>query len=122
LVNWVTTGTPPKSANEPTPGGSVGILATSPSSAVGTRPICPWPMTAIYTGSGATNVASNYTCGGDLDAYPPTAGTNYVATICLGVRTPDGQEDKNKLNYAEQGINPGACEGINDVPNDNSKR
>jgi hypothetical protein len=118
LVKWAETGVPPQSAGDST---HMGILATGPGS-FGTRPICPWPTTAIYTGTGSTAVASNYTCGGNLDAYPPTAGTNNVATICQGIHTMYGQEDKNKLDYAEQGVNPGACEGANDVANNNSNR
>lgn len=109
LVKWVTTGTPPSSANEPTSGGSVGILATSSQTNIGTRPICPWPTTAIYTGSGATNVATNFTCGGNLDAFPPNAGNNNVATVCLGLRTMDGYESSNSLDYAAQGVTAAQC-------------
>jgi Tannase and feruloyl esterase len=106
MVSWVETGVPPHSAGDST---NMGILATSSSSAIGTRPICPWPTTAIYSGTGATNVASNYTCGGNLDAYPPTAGTNNVATICQNLHTIYGQETSNGLDYAEQGITPAQC-------------
>jgi Tannase and feruloyl esterase len=119
MVSWVETGIPPHSAGDST---KMGILGKSTSSAVGTRPLCPWPTTAIYSGSGPTNIASNYTCGGDLDAYPATAGTNNVVTVCQDIHTVYGQEDKNKLDYDEQGVTPGECEGANDVANNNSNQ
>jgi len=28
-----------------------------------TRPVCPYPQVAIYTGSGDTNDAANFSCG-----------------------------------------------------------
>jgi Tannase and feruloyl esterase len=119
LVKWVETGVPPQSAGDST---KLGVLGTSSNAAVGTRPVCPWPTTAIYTGTGSTTVASNYTCSGNLDAYPPTADTNNVATLCQGIHTVYGQEDKNKLDYDEQGVNPGECEGNNNTPNMASNR
>ena len=106
MVSWVETGVPPHSAGDST---NMGILGTSSSSSVGTRPLCPWPTTAIYSGSGPTNVATNYTCGGNLDAYPPTAGTNNVATICQNLHTIYGQETSNTVDYAEQGITAAQC-------------
>jgi hypothetical protein len=118
MVSWVETGVPPHSAGDAT---KMGILGTSTSPAVGTRPICPWPTTAIYNGSGPTNVASSYICGGDLDAVPPTQGTNNVVTVCQDIHTIYGQEDKARLDYAEQGVIPGSCEGANDIAKNDSK-
>lgn len=98
LVKWVETGTPPQSAGNST---KLGILGTSTNSSVGTRPVCPWPTTAIYNGSGATNVASNYTCGGNLDFN--------VAVLCPGLHTVYGQETSNSLDYADQGLTAAQC-------------
>ena len=106
MVKWVSTGTPPQSAGDST---HMGILGTSTSSAIGTRPVCPWPTQPIYSGTGATNVATNYTCGGNLDAYPPNAGTNNVATICSDLHTVYGEETSNSVDYAEQGITAAQC-------------
>ena len=105
LVNWVENGIVPQSAGDST---HEGILARGPG-AFGTRPICPWPTTAIYNGSGSNTVASNYHCGGNLDAFPPNADTNNVATICLGLHTKFGVENSDALNYTEQGIKPNQC-------------
>ena len=108
MVNWVENKVIPQSAGDST---HMGILATAPSTSplVGTRPVCPWPTTAIYNGTGSTTVASNYTCGGNLDAYPPTAGTNNVAALCQDLVTTFGGEASMSLNYAELGITPAQC-------------
>ena len=105
LVHWVETGTVPQSAGDST---HMGILATGPGS-FGTRPICPWPSTAIYKGTGATTVASNYVCGGNVDAFPPTPATNNVATICQGLITRQDNPHSNSLDYKEQGVSPSQC-------------
>jgi hypothetical protein len=117
LVNWVENGTLPESAGDST---HMGILATGPGG-FGTRPICPWPTTAIYRGTGPTTVASNYVCGGNLDAYPPTPATNNVATICQGLITRvvgkvDPKRDEGNrhvrldgLDYKEQGVSRAQC-------------
>ncbi len=94
LENWVENGVVPQSAGDST---HVGILATGPGS-FGTRPICPWPTTAIYNGTGSTSVASNYTCGGNLDAN--------VATVCLGLHTVYAQETSSGSDWKEQGAPP----------------
>lgn len=105
LVKWVENGTVPQSAGDST---REGILATGPGS-FGTRPICPFPTTAIYNGSGSTALASDYHCGGNLEAFPPTPATNNVATICQELVTVFGQEDSNNLDYRELGIAPEQC-------------
>jgi hypothetical protein len=94
LVNWVENGVAPQSAGDST---HMGILATGPGS-FGTRPICPWPTTAIYSGTGSTTVASNYTCGGNLDAN--------VATVCFGLHTVFGEETSSGSDWKTQGAPP----------------
>jgi hypothetical protein len=106
LVKWVENGVVPQSAGDST---NIGILATGPGS-FGTRPICPWPTTAIYSGTGSTKVASNYVCDGNLDAFPPTPAINNVATICEGLLTrANGHGPSNSLDYKEQGVSPSQC-------------
>jgi Tannase and feruloyl esterase len=104
LVKWVEEGVVPQSAGDST---HMGILATGPGS-FGTRPICPWPTTAIYTGTGSAAVASNYICGGDLDA--DNWQTDGVPVKCQGLRTPFSKESSNELNYNRQGLTPGQCQ------------
>jgi hypothetical protein len=98
LVNWAEKGVVPQSAGDYT---KAGILAIGPGS-FGSRPICPYPTTAIYNGSGPTNVASNYHCGGNLDTRE---------SLCKLPITPFGRATSNQLNYKELGIDPGLCEG-----------
>jgi hypothetical protein len=43
-----------------------------------TRPLCAWPQTAIYNGSGSTNDAANFHCGGDVDSSKATRCQNYL--------------------------------------------
>lgn len=94
LVNWAEHDVVPQSAGDST---HMGILATGPGS-FGTRPVCPWPTTAIYTGHGSTTVASNYICGGNLDAN--------VSTVCFGLHTVFGEEHSDHLDWQEQGAPP----------------
>ena len=66
-----------------------------------TPPLCPWPTSAVYNGSGPGNVASSFHCAGNLDA------NNY--SLCQMLRTPTGEETSNALDYAEAGISPRQC-------------
>jgi feruloyl esterase len=97
LVNWVEKGIVPQSAGDST---HEGILATGPGS-FGTRPICPYPTTAIYNGTGSMAVASNYHCGGNLDT---------PVTLCQLPITRYGQATSNVLNYEEVDVSPKMCE------------
>ena len=58
LVNWVENGVAPET-----------ILATTTAGGVVTRsrPLCPYPQTAIYNGSGSSDDAASFHCGGDLE-------------------------------------------------------
>jgi tannase/feruloyl esterase len=58
LVGWVENGVAPAT-----------ILATNVTGGVVTRsrPLCPYPQTAIYNGSGSTDDAGNFHCGGNLE-------------------------------------------------------
>lgn len=51
LETWVEQGTAPAQ-----------VIATNAPSATMTRPLCPYPQHATYTGSGNTNVAANFVC------------------------------------------------------------
>jgi Tannase and feruloyl esterase len=105
LVNWVENGIEPGSAGDST---HKGILATGPGT-FGTRPICPYPTTAIYNGTGSTAVASSYHCGGNLDTR---------TTLCHLPITKFGRATSNELDYKELGLAPGYCEGDHDHDDD----
>jgi hypothetical protein len=91
LVGWVEQNASPDPV--PTSGGNVNPTITPP--------LCPWPQSAYYNGSGATNLASSYHCAGNLDAN--------TTAVCQMLRTPYRQETSNVLDYAESGISPSQC-------------
>jgi Tannase and feruloyl esterase len=94
LVDWVENGHAPDTILAQ--GGSV--------SPTRTRPLCPWPTTAIYNGSGSTEVASNFHCGGNLDANPVAA--------CKMLRTEYKLENRGPLDGAGTGLDSVACAGL----------
>jgi feruloyl esterase len=55
LENWVETGNPPT---------SVAARNPEPSAEPLTRPLCPWPQTAHYRGTGSSRDAANFVCRG----------------------------------------------------------
>ena len=94
LENWAENGVVPQSAGDST---HVGILATGPGT-FGTRPMCPWPTTAIWNGTGPTNVAASYTCGGNLNSN--------VSTVCFGLHTVYAEETSSGSDWKSQGAPP----------------
>ncbi len=57
LVNWVENGVAPETIPAQIAVGGV----------TRTRPLCKYPQTAVYNGSGSTDDAANFTCGGNLE-------------------------------------------------------
>jgi Tannase and feruloyl esterase len=57
LVNWVERGIAPTQV--------IGGITTTPPPL--TRPLCPYPQTAIYNGSGSIYDAASWHCGGNLE-------------------------------------------------------
>jgi len=99
LVKWVEQGFVPSSAGLTTNGG---ILATGGSgNPTRTRPICPWPTTAIYIGTGSTDVASNFHCSGDLDANPEA--------LCTMLRAKYKHENEGAVDTSDSAIPAGQC-------------
>jgi Tannase and feruloyl esterase len=93
LVNWVENGAAPASI----PALAAGI-ALDPGR---TRPLCPYPQTAIYNGSGSTEVASNFHCGGNLET---------PRVVCDDARTVYKHENGSVLDLKSIGVAPGRCE------------
>jgi hypothetical protein len=91
LVSWVENGKAPDS-----------ILAKGGSlNPDRTRPLCPWPQTAVYKGTGSTDNAANFACEGNLDANP--------AAVCSMLRTPFGHEQENAVDDKTKGIKASQC-------------
>jgi hypothetical protein len=88
LVAWVESGVAPEQ-----------ILATGGGR---TRPLCPYPQTAIYNGTGDPNLAASFRCGGNLETR---------ATVCTDVLTKYKHENQDgHLDYSGTGVNRNACE------------
>jgi hypothetical protein len=90
LVNWVENGAAP--ATVPS--------QITVSGAVRTRPICPYPTTAIYKGSGSTNDAANFACGGNLETEE---------MVCDSVLVKYKNEVNGPLDYQTGGTLPSNC-------------
>jgi hypothetical protein len=71
LVAWVEQGVAPSRILATKYAGASRAPGPPPTGAgltvVGTRPVCPYPQTAIYMGSGSIYDAANFTCGGNLE-------------------------------------------------------
>jgi hypothetical protein len=86
LVNWVENGVAPEQI----------INQTGTRS----RPLCPYPQTAIYNGSGDTNVAANFHCGGNLEQ---------PSVVCADVLTKYKHEANGHLDFTGSGVHRNDC-------------
>jgi hypothetical protein len=67
-----------------------------------TRPLCPYPQTAVYNGSGSTDDAANFTCGGNLETREEA---------CDSVLVTYKHEASGALDYREGGTSRRECRG-----------
>ena len=107
LVNWAENGVAPDSilSTNVTGGGRGGPPVVTRS-----RPLCPWPQTAIYNGSGDPNAAANWQCGGNVETKE---------TMCLDLVAKFQKENLNA--YETRGRpNPATCNSKSNVPLDDS--
>jgi hypothetical protein len=95
LVAWVENGEAPEQILATTSDGS-GVLRS--------RPLCPYPQTAIYNGSGSTDDASNFHCGGNLET---------VNTVCSDTLVKYKQEEIGKLDFSGTGVSRRECLNAN---------
>ena len=93
LVNWVENKVPPK---------TITATVTTGGVVTRTRPLCPYPQTAIYKGSGSTDDAANFSCGGNLGN---TRG------VCDSVLVKYKHEADSKPDYKDDGVKKKECEG-----------
>ena len=91
LVDWVENGVAPKQ-----------ILAQTTSGGVvtRTRPLCPYPQTAVYKGTGSTDDANNFRCTGNLEKR---------RVVCNDVLTKYKHEVKGPLDFRGTGVNRFEC-------------
>jgi hypothetical protein len=67
-----------------------------------TRPLCPYPQTAIHKGIGSTDDAARFTCGGPLATREEVCDSALVAYK---------DEFSGPIDHREVGKNRGACIG-----------
>ena len=115
VINWVENGVAPSevigSGNTAIPAYVAGSTTTL------TRPLCPYPQTAVYLGTGNVDQAQNWICGGNLEKNVPIqVGTSPPAPIaaalpvpCYDVVVQYKNEVNGPLDYAGSGVNPATC-------------
>ena len=92
LVSWVEHGNAPASLLAK--GGS----AAPPSGR--SRPLCPYPQTALYNGTGDINDAASFHCGGNLET---------PATVCADVLVSYKREVQGDLDFRGTGVTKALC-------------
>ena len=97
LMDWVETGNAPDS-----------LLASGGYAAPATgrtRPVCKYPQIARYNGSGSTDDAANFHCGGDVEKPD---------VVCPDVLTRYKHERDGSLDYSGTGVDAEQCRGHDD--------
>jgi hypothetical protein len=94
LVNWVEHKVPPA---------TVTAQSTSGGVVTRTRPLCPYPQTALYKGSGSTDDAASFTCGGNLETR---------AVVCDSTLVKYKHEVKGPFGWHEAATTQGECRGV----------
>lgn len=94
LVDWVENGVAPESV--PAQNASGGVVTRS-------RPLCPYPQTAIYDGVGDPNQASSFSCGGNLETRE---------VVCDSVLVKYKHEVKGRVDYRAGETTLAECKGL----------
>jgi len=115
VINWVEKGVAPDqvigSGNTEAPA----FIPGSPNTL--TRPLCPYPQTAVYTGpsGGSVTDAANWSCGGDLEKNipvgTPLSGAPGQPVPCYDVLAKYKHEVNGPLDYQGSGLVPAVCPG-----------
>jgi Tannase and feruloyl esterase len=113
VINWVEKGVAPTqvigSGNTAAPA----FISGSPTTL--TRPLCPYPQTAVYNGSGSVTDAASWQCGGDLEKNVPVgvplSGPPGQPVACYDVLVKYKREVNGPLDYENSGVDPAMCSG-----------
>jgi hypothetical protein len=113
VINWVEKGIAP---NQVIGSGNTAAPAFIPGSPTTlTRPLCPYPQTAVYNGSGSVTDAANWQCGGDLEKNTPVgtplSGAPGRPVACYDVLAKYKHEVNGPLDYQNSGLTPAECPG-----------
>jgi hypothetical protein len=100
LINWVENGIAPSQVlGQGYTAGTNPNLSVPPTYNL-TRPLCPYPQTAVYTGTGSVYSAANWQCGGNLET---------PQTICPNALVEYKDEVDGPIDYSQSGISPFQC-------------
>jgi hypothetical protein len=103
VIDWVENGNPP---SEVIGSGNTAAPAYIPGSATTlTRPVCPYPQTAVYLGSGSVTASNNWICGGNLEKNQ----VDGKPVPCADVLAKFKDELRGPLDYAGSGVDPKTC-------------
>jgi hypothetical protein len=113
VINWVEKGVAP---SQVLGSGNTSIPAFNPASPTTlTRPLCPYPQTAVYNGSGNVNDAANWQCAGDMEQNVPVgtplSGAPGQPVACYDVLAKYKHEINGPLDYQGSGLTPSMCPG-----------
>jgi Tannase and feruloyl esterase len=113
VINWVEKGIAP---NQVLGSGNTAAPFFNPVSPnTLTRPLCPYPQTAVYNGSGSVTDAANWQCGGDLENNTPVgtplSGAPGQPVPCYDVLAKYKHEVNGPLDYQGSGLVPAVCPG-----------
>jgi tannase/feruloyl esterase len=112
VINWVEKDVAPSQVSGAGNTAAPAFIPGSPTTL--TRPLCPYPQTAVYNGSGNINDAANWQCGGDLEKNTPVgtplSGPPGLPVACYDVLAKYKHEVHGPLDYRESGVNPAMCQ------------
>ena len=113
VINWVEKGVAP---DQVIGSGNTKAPVFNPNSPnTLTRPLCPYPQTAVYNGSGSVTDAANWQCGGDLEKNipvgTPLSGSPSQPVPCYDVLAKYKHEVNGPLDYQGSGLVPAVCPG-----------
>ena len=119
VINWVEKGIAP---DQVLGSGNTAVPAFNPASPTTlTRPLCPYPQTAVYKGSGSVTDAANWSCGGDMENNTPVgtplSGAPGQPVPCYDVLAKYKHEVNGPLDY-QKAASSRACRDNHDHDHD----
>jgi hypothetical protein len=112
VIDWVEKGIAPSQVSGAGNTAATAFIPGSPTTL--TRPLCPYPQTAVYNGSGNVNDADNWQCGGDLEKNTPVgtplSGPPGLPVACYDVLVKFKHEVSGLLDFEGSGVNPTRCQ------------
>lgn len=112
VIDWVENGIAPSQVMGSGNTAAPAFIPGSPTTL--TRPLCPYPQTAVYNGSGNVDDAANWQCGGNLEANAPVgaplSGSPGLPVACYDVLVKYKHELNGPLDFEGSGVDPAICQ------------